>query len=178
MQKALGYITKESGFREAPAIVGGKVVDSTGGGLCQVSSTIYNAALLAGLKIIERHPHLFTVRSVGPGRDAAFARGSCDLKFKNNSSAPVKLKVYITGERLIAKFISSQKTDFRTEISCEVLQVFHPPAKTAEQSAAGINGWRVRVTRTFYREGRQQVVEKISEDTYAPVSPGGFILQR
>ncbi|MCL5773742.1 MAG: VanW family protein [Firmicutes bacterium] len=177
LQKALGDITKESGFHEAPSIVGGKVVDSTGGGLCQVSSTIYNASLLAGLEIIERHPHLFTVRSVGPGRDAAFANGSCDLKFKNNYSTAVKLRVYITGERLIAKITSFIKTDSKAEVNCEILQTYEPSEKEAANSSGGINGCRVRVFRTIYSDGKEPVTEKISEDTYRPVSPKGFILQ-
>jgi vancomycin resistance protein YoaR len=79
----IGKTTRDKGYKPAKIFVKGKEKQGLGGGICQLSSTLYNAAEYAGLEIIERHAHSKPVHYVEKGRDAATAYGSVDLKFKN-----------------------------------------------------------------------------------------------
>ena len=89
--KVVGSRTIEEGWKEGTAYIGGKVVPSIGGGVCQVSSTLYNTALLANLEITERTNHTFTVDYVSASRDATVYYGSLDFCFKNTRTYPVKI---------------------------------------------------------------------------------------
>ena len=88
----VGPRTAQNGFLSAKIISGGRFVQGIGGGVCQVSTTLYNAALLSGLKITEYHPHSLLVSYVAPSRDAMVSGSSCDLKFKNTSNTPVYIR--------------------------------------------------------------------------------------
>ena len=81
--------TEENGYAPAPSYAGNEVVESMGGGICQVTTTLYNALLYAELEITERCEHSMMVSYVDPSRDAAVAEGVKDLKFKNNLENPV-----------------------------------------------------------------------------------------
>lgn len=74
---------------EAPVIVNGELTPGMGGGVCQTSTTLYNALLLADVNIVERHPHSIAARYVPKGTDGAVASGFLDLKFKNNFDFPI-----------------------------------------------------------------------------------------
>lgn len=86
--------TAANGYYQATGYSGGKVVPSTGGGICQVSSTMYNAVLRAELEVVERANHGLTVGYVPLGADATVAEGSVDFKFKNNLENPVYIEAY------------------------------------------------------------------------------------
>lgn len=92
----VGRRTPERGFKVATVYSGQSVVEGYGGGVCQVSTTIFNAALLANLQIVERYQHTMKVHYVDPGRDAAISWGTNDLKFKNSTNYDIKIsaKVY------------------------------------------------------------------------------------
>ena len=96
----VGPRTYSAGYYNAPVIVNGKTEDGVGGGVCQVSSTLYNAVLLAGLTPTERTPHYFPSSYVSSGRDATVADGSIDFKFRNDFNHPVYLKTYASGSAL------------------------------------------------------------------------------
>lgn len=81
--------TAENGYNLAPEYSGGRVVDGYGGGICQVSTTLYNALLDAELEIVERHNHTYSVSYVDASMDAAIAEGVMDLRFKNNYDTPI-----------------------------------------------------------------------------------------
>ncbi|MDR1642051.1 MAG: VanW family protein [Clostridiales bacterium] len=89
---SLGNTTPEKGYKVAGILVNGKPSSGIGGGICQVSSTMYNAVLEAGMKVTERHPHSASVGYVPKGRDATVSYGSLDFKWQNNTSS----KVYMT----------------------------------------------------------------------------------
>lgn len=89
--ETLGPITKDRGYKSAKIFIKGKELEGIGGGVCQVSSTLYNAADKAGLEIVERHPHSKRVHYVEKNRDAATSYGGIDLKIKNNMQYPVKI---------------------------------------------------------------------------------------
>lgn len=86
-------LTEENGYAEAGSYSNGQVVDSLGGGVCQVSTTLYNAVLRAELEIVERSPHSMVVSYVKPAMDAAIAGDYKDFKFRNDTNVPI----YIAG---------------------------------------------------------------------------------
>lgn len=92
---ALGPTTKENGYMLAQIFIKGKKTKGYGGGVCQVSSTLYNAVLDAEFEVTERHPHSRKVWYVPKDKDAATAFGSIDFKFVNNKDYPVKINSYI-----------------------------------------------------------------------------------
>ena len=103
----VGPRSEQAGFRTAPVIIHGELVPGTGGGVCQVSSTLYNVALLGDLKIVRRSHHQFPVHYVPPGRDATVAYGSLDLRFANSLPGPVALDVKTVGSRVVVRLYGS-----------------------------------------------------------------------
>ena len=89
--KTVGKRTIAAGFKEAGAYAGGKVVQEVGGGICQVSSTLYNAVLYANLEIVERTNHCFECSYIAASRDATVSWGTLDFKFKNTRKYPIKV---------------------------------------------------------------------------------------
>jgi vancomycin resistance protein VanW len=156
---SVGKRLRRTGYRDAPAILNGGVFESPGGGLCQLSSTLYNVALLAGLEIIERHPHLFRVRSVPPGRDAAVLYDTCDLKFRNSFPGAIKITAGISGERLLVKIMAARRPKESVEIAVEKIAGNSSGKRLPEYL---YRVWRIRKTST----GALVEKELISEDTY------------
>lgn len=97
---AMGSRTKENGYLEAGSYLNGTTVQTYGGGICQVSTTLYNAVILAELEITERWAHSMSVDYVKPSMDAAISEGYKDLKFKNNTDAPVYIEGYTSGGKI------------------------------------------------------------------------------
>ena len=103
--RVVGERTEKRGYKKAKIIVGGKFVDGVGGGVCQVSTTVYNAVLRAGLKVIEYHPHSLPVSYVDPSFDAMVNSGNADLKFINNTHNPIILQTVADGNTLTVKIL-------------------------------------------------------------------------
>lgn len=87
----IGEITPENGYKKAPVIIDNELQPAYGGGICQVSSTLYNTLLKSNLKIIERHPHSLPVSYIPAGKDATIVPGTKDLQFKNNQKFPLTI---------------------------------------------------------------------------------------
>jgi len=98
--KVFGEMTNENGYRMAPVIVGGELTNGMGGGVCQVSSTLYMALLYAEIEIVERQNHSQKVGYADYGYDATLAGDYIDLKFKNNTGHPLTIESYIEGNKL------------------------------------------------------------------------------
>ena len=96
--EAVGPTTKNNGYKLGHIFIKGKKSKGYGGGVCQVSSTLFNAAEQAGMEIVERHPHSLPVDYVPEDKDAATSYGVIDLKFKNTTDSPVKIKSWIENE--------------------------------------------------------------------------------
>jgi vancomycin resistance protein YoaR len=101
--ETVGPRSSAAGYREAPIIVKGKLVPGLAGGICQVSTTVFNAALLSGLEIESRRNHALPVHYVPAGRDATVSYGSIDLRFKNDLGHPIYLEVDSAGRRVTVK---------------------------------------------------------------------------
>ncbi|MEW6522149.1 MAG: VanW family protein [Bacillota bacterium] len=97
---AIGPVTESRGFQEAPVIVGEELVPGVGGGICQVSTTLFNAAVAAGLAVLERHGHSQPVSYVPEGRDATVAQYYKDLKLRNTTGRPVLIRAGSDGHRV------------------------------------------------------------------------------
>ncbi len=100
-----GEPTRERGFRPAVVFVDGREEEEVGGGMCQVSSTLYNAALAAGLKVTERHPHSRPVSYVPPGQDATTYTDK-DLRFVNTTRRTLVLRAIVAGKKLTVELFA------------------------------------------------------------------------
>lgn len=103
----VGERTRDNGFKSAPVIVRKQMINDIGGGICQVSSTLYNASVLAGLPILERHPHSLNVKYVPNGQDAAVLYGSLDLKLQNNKSNPIRISSIVQDNQLMITILGN-----------------------------------------------------------------------
>ncbi len=108
MNEAFLPRTYENGYREAGAYSNGKVISATGGGICQVSSTVYNAAMNSGLTILERHPHSMPVHYLPLAMDAAISSGSKDLRIRNDYPFPVLFEAYTEGKNLTVNIYTNE----------------------------------------------------------------------
>jgi len=135
--KVVGPWTADVGYKKAPVSYDGELVRSWGGGVCQVSTTLYNAALLAGLDIVERNHHYWPARYAPLGRDAAVAYEDIDLKFKNNLPCPIRIVGRIQGENLIFKIMSARRPDYKVVVESEMRSVSLPNEVLQDRSANG-----------------------------------------
>ncbi|MCI9430658.1 MAG: VanW family protein [Lachnospiraceae bacterium] len=108
MNQAFKPRTSANGYRLAGAYSGGKKVTSIGGGICQVSSTVYNAVMNSGLTVLERHAHSMPVHYLPLGMDAAISSGSKDLRVRNDYPFPVLFEAYTEGNRLIVNVYTNE----------------------------------------------------------------------
>ena len=172
--KLVGGRDREKGYTRAPMIDGsGYLQDIPGGGICQLATTIYNAALYAGLEIVERHPHSRAVSYVPPGRDATIATWRKDLKLRNPHRLPFVLRISMKDGRITAGFWSIEDKQFKIEIVTERIPL-EPSTAAAESAGSGCRGGQAGgtgfsvITRRFVREGDQVREQAASQDFYPP----------
>ncbi len=102
----VGPWTADRGYHRAPVSYDGELTLAVGGGVCQLSTTLYAAALLGGMEVTERHRHFWPVSYARPGLDAAVAYPSIDLRFRNPLPAPIRLRARRSGDYLVIELIS------------------------------------------------------------------------
>ena len=112
----LGERTEAAGYKPAGSYVNGLTVDTIGGGICQVSSTLYYCTLLADLKIIERWPHGFISNYTDPGMDASVSWPNADLHFANNTGYPIKIVAYRANGNVTVKILGTDTKDYYVEM--------------------------------------------------------------
>ena len=182
--KTVGARTEKRGYKKAKIIVDGEFVDGVGGGVCQVSTTLYNAALLAGLKITEYHPHSLPVSYIAPSFDAMVNSGYADLKFVNNTDNPIILKAFVKqsvlhvevyGQPMVEKY--SRQSLITEEIpapQAEVIEdsigeypdLFEGESRVLRYGKAGLKSEGYLVVS---KNGKPVGVKKIRTDSYAAV---------
>jgi vancomycin resistance protein YoaR len=176
--KVVGPREKKYGFRDAPIFVNGGVEDGTGGGICQVSSTLYNAALLANLKILRRAPHSRPVVYTPIGRDATVAYPSVDLRILNTTKAPIYILASI-GKRTVNITLYGMKTPgLNVELVSSGHKVIKAPVTEAVDGSLkpgkrvvtdkGRPGHRITTYRVVKQNGEIIKKELISNDYYRP----------
>ena len=179
--KTVGARTIAAGYKNAKVYESGKVVDGIGGGICQVSSTLYNAALLANLEIVERRNHQFVTSYVGAGRDATVVYGQTDFKFKNTRKYPIRivvttnagiLKISIFGikEENEYTFKFNTKTVSSIPYTTQYIEDSSLPAGTEKVEQKGANGLITETYITKMLDGKVVSTELLSRDTYSAMT--------
>ena len=178
--QVVGQRTAAAGFKPAPAYLNGKVVQEYGGGICQVSSTLYNAVLYSNLEITERYNHGFKPSYVKPGLDATVSWGGPDFKFTNNRNYPIKILCDTSG-KILKIYIYGLKTDNDYTVVLDAQYISTVYAQTVYQKdsslatgetrviQSGSNGCKTATYKSLYDSAGNLVsTECISRDTYNP----------
>ena len=178
--KVVGKRTVEEGYKDAKIYADGGVVDGLAGGICQISSTLYNAVLLANLEIVERRNHSYVTSYVSAGRDATVVYGAIDFQFKNSRNYPIKIEASVKNG--IAEFkIHGMQEENEYEIkilpvttasipySTEYVQ--DPTLMPGQQVVvqAGHAGYKVTTYIEKRLNGEEVSKEVLSNDTYSPM---------
>ena len=166
--KTLGKRTSEAGYKDAAGYAGGKVVPMTGGGICQISSTLYDAVVLANLEIVERHNHAFTTSYIGAGKDATVVYGALDFKFKNTRNFPVTIKA--SAQNGIAKidiYGIKEDTEYEIDISTTILNYI--PYSVIYENDSSLDEGYEKVTQ-YGNQGCKSITYKIYKLNGAEVS--------
>lgn len=179
--KTLGKRTAGAGYREAGGFAGGRVVQTLAGGICQISSTLYDAVVYANLEIVERHNHMFLAGYVGAGKDATVVYGAYDFKFKNTRKYPIMLKTSIgSGVARIDVFGIKEDVEYEVEISSKILS--YTPFKVVRENDSslapgkervaqnGMNGCKSITYKILKLNGKEVSRTVLSSDTYDPMN--------
>lgn len=176
--QVVGPRDREHGFKEALEIVDGEFVPGIGGGVCQLSSTLYNAVLLANLTVIERTNHSKPLGYVGLGRDATVVFGALDFKFVNDTGAPVVIMAETAKNRLTVGIVGREPLAVAVELLSADRKVI-PPAVVKKQDPElylgetkvdkqGKPGYEVTTLRVVSANGRELRREVLAQDRYQP----------
>ena len=175
--QALGKRTEAAGYKNGKVYEAGQVVDGIGGGICQISSTLYNTALLANLDIVERRNHQFVTSYVPAGRDATVVYGVTDFKFKNTRKYPVRIvasanngiatiSMYGIKEENEYTFKFSTKTVASIPTTTKYVEEASLPAGTEKVKQKGANGLKTETYITKMLNGKVISTKLLSKDTY------------
>lgn len=151
----VGIQTAETGFKTADAILNGEIIQAYGGGICQVSTTIFAAALYADLEIVERWNHDYVARYIDAGLDAAVAWDALDMRIANDTPYPVRMDVKYSGNDLSVALIGARTDDAVIEITTKTLS--NPSDHLLE----------IETYRKVYTEDKSQLfIEKVAHSVY------------
>lgn len=175
--KTLGARTAAAGYKNAKVYEAGQVVDGIGGGICQISTTLYNAVLRANLEIVERRNHQFVTSYVEAGMDATVVYGMTDFKFKNTRKYPVKIiasakngvaTVSLYGIKESEEYTFSFRTVTVSTIptSTKYIDDATLPAGTEKVKQKGANGKKTETYMTKMLNGKIVETKILSRDTY------------
>ena len=175
----VGERTKDRGFKVATAYSGGTVVEDVGGGICQVSTTLFNAAVKADLEIVERHNHSLTVGYVDKGKDAAVNWGSQDLRFTNTSDDNVYICCYVDSDKRVrfgvfGKLLENgetitveAKTTGRIDYETELVPNMALPSGYTAVSQTGKQGYRAEAYKVRWDAAGNEISrELLCKSTY------------
>ncbi|WP_246582869.1 VanW family protein [Clostridium mobile] len=176
----VGERTVARGYQAGPVIIGNKVESGLGGGICQVSSTLYNAVLMSNMRSVERVHHTLPSSYVQLGRDATVDWGNIDYKFKNTLNFPVYIQGTTSGGNVTFNIYSNQSlTKNRYAITNDVYSTVESTTKTVEDPKLpqgseevvqkAYTGYKVKVYRNIYENETLVKQELVSDDFYRPV---------
>ncbi|MCX7922924.1 MAG: VanW family protein [Clostridia bacterium] len=182
MNNALGPRTIENGYKDAPVIYKNELIKGPGGGVCQVTTTLYGAALKAKLDILERVHHTLPLGYVEPGQDATIAEDYIDMKFQNSTGYSLCVSSEVKDSTLYVRLLGKRDgTDYTVKLRTEILEEILPqgeefiiddsvPDGQKITVREGKKGLKVVVYReTYDKDGNLIESEKISDDVYKPV---------
>lgn len=175
--KIVGERTIAAGYKEAKIYASGEVVDGLGGGICQISSTLYNAAVLANLDITQRRNHQFVTSYLPAGRDATVVYGSQDFKFKNSRKYPVKIEMTVANGMAKATLYGiKENPDYEVSIQTSTVSTIPfattyqddntLPAGTEKVKQKGANGLVTQTYKIVKQNGTVVSKTLLSKDVY------------
>lgn len=177
--EATGQRTAEKGYREATAISGGQNVPEIGGGVCQTSSTLFNAVMRANMEIVERSPHAWPSSYVEKGMDATVNWPNLDFKFKNTSDWPIFIVAYYSNKKVTVEIYGMSLGDGVTiDLESEVTKTVKPPndakfvqnsslpAGTQKTTIKARTGYEVNTYKIWYLNGEETNRELLCKSTY------------
>lgn len=175
----VGARTYENGFKNAPVYENGKSVDGIGGGVCQVSTTLYSAVLYADLEIVKRQNHSLTVSYVPLGQDATVVDGAIDFQFKNNMDTPVRIDAAAANGSINISLVGTPVSGKSVKITHETTSTKEPTEKITNDpslpegvrkiTSKGKNGYTVRSTKIIYQDGKEISRNSLGNSTYKMV---------
>ncbi len=178
--KVVGPRTEAAGFKSAHVYVGTKVVDGIGGGICQVSSTLYNAVVMADLKTVTRVNHSIPVSYVPLGRDATVSYGTIDYVFENNKPYPISIRAKTEGTTLTISIVGTSEMDYTVDFVSEfVSSIAYGTTNTEDDTlpegetklvTPGSNGSVYQSYRVYKKDGKIYDKRKESKSRYQPVA--------
>ncbi len=177
--KVVGERTTKNGFKEAIIYSDGELDYGLGGGICQISSTLYNTVLLANLDIVERKNHSMTVSYLPTGQDATVSYGSVDFKFKNSRSYPIKLSATAnSGVITISIYGVKESPEYNVEIVVDIIEktdfdVSYEYSSSVPKDSeiikqTGKYGYKCSTYKVLYLGGKEISRTLLSTDTYKP----------
>ena len=175
--KTLGERTAAAGYKNAKVYENGQVVDGIGGGICQISSTLYNSVLMSNLDIVERRNHQFITSYTPAGRDATVVYGMTDFKFKNTRTYAIKIKASCSnGVATVSIYGIKEKEEYVISFSTKTISTIPYTVKYVDDNtlAAGTEkvkqkGANGRITETYIIKslnGKVVSSKLLSKDTY------------
>lgn len=178
--KVVGLRSKANGYVDAPVIVNNELVPGIGGGVCQVSSTLYNAVLYGNLGVKQRSNHSLAVGYVPLGQDATVADGAIDFQFMNTTAYPVYLKTKVKGNALTVWILGKKEIAGQSvQVVSNVVEVIEPLIETQEDDSLSVGtvvkekaaktGYKVRTTRIVRENGKVINEEDVFKSYYRPV---------
>lgn len=172
--EVIGQRTKERGFQAAPAYSGTRLVDSIGGGVCQGSSTLYNACLLADMEILERISHGFPVNYLPKGLDATVNWGGPDFAFRNTSNYPIQLLAEVSDGYMRIKIMGTEERDYYVRMEAVITEIKEPTVTYEDHPAdsgytdgqvlqGGTTGYHVRSYKCKYDRETDELISREPE---------------
>lgn len=177
----IGQRSEQAGFKEAPVIINGEMQSGLGGGICQVSSTIYNAVLYSGLEITEARNHSIPSSYIEKGRDATVSYGAVDLKFRNNYQYPILIQNKVINDTIVTTIYGNDRYKREIDIVTELVETI--PNKTIVKESSvmyngenfiqekGRSGYKIKTYR-IYKNKNGEILSKeyINESYYPPIN--------
>ncbi|HRU42535.1 MAG TPA: VanW family protein, partial [Candidatus Diapherotrites archaeon] len=181
LNKKMGPRLAKFGYKEANVIINNELVPGIGGGVCQVSSTLYNAALLSNLKIVERKSHSLPSSYIALGRDATISEDYIDLKFENNTKYPIYIYGEVKGSWVKFSIYGYDENPERTvKIKTETVKVTPPqisiiedptlPEGTEVEEKKAYTGYVVKSYRVVMENGKEVSTEELPLSVYRVVN--------
>lgn len=140
--ETLGQRTSAKGYKEAPSYANGDVVDSLGGGICQVSSTLYYATLLADLDIVARTNHSYPSSYIDYGLDATVSWGGPDFKFRNSTNYPIRIEAFVEGGYVNVRILGTAEKDYYIQMEYEITNTIEPEIEYQDLNPDNPEGYK------------------------------------
>ena len=167
---ALGERTPEKGYKPAASYMGSETVNTYGGGICQPSSSLYYAALIADLEIVQRSCHGFVSSYMPLGMDATVDWNGPDFKFRNNTDFPIRIDATASGGTVTVTLVGTDTKDYYVKMEYEVLGTSYPSTKEIEvEPGSGHSDGEVK-TSAYTGYTVQTYKLKYSKETNALIS--------